>query len=118
MSDIPPTEQPIPPVAIVVPVPTTDSPVAKDVASDLANEARDLSPGLPPPGTDWTKFTESSGFRVAVGMTVVAVNAMFVRPWMTAKFGETNAMLVEMAEWAWLAAFGIQRTDTASLRAK
>lgn len=70
-----------------------------------------------PPGTSATRFVESSGFKVAVGATVVLVNTI-VRPYIVAKFGDAVALAFEVAEMSWLAAFGIQTTDKTSLRWK
>lgn len=71
----------------------------------------------PPPGTDRTKFWESGAAKSAIVATVVLVNAI-LRPIAVKHLGDANAVLAEVAVWAWLAAVGIQRTDTSSLRWK
>lgn len=103
----------------VSPIPLAPSPVAVDLAADAAGETRPPAepPPLPPPGTDRTKFWESGAAKSAVVATVVLVNAI-LRPHLVRWLGDANAVLAEVAVWAWLAAVGIQRTDSNALRWK
>lgn len=73
---------------------------------------------LPPPGTETPTFFQNHAVKTAIVMTVVFVNAAFLRPWFTAHLGDGNAILAEGLEWAWLAAVGLERTDTSALRWK
>lgn len=98
---------------------TPPSPVVADAAADKAGEARDLSPALPPPGTRLTTFFESSGAKVAIVATI-GIALMFAHAYILNQPVSRDALVVAIdgAVFSWLAAFGISKTDTASLRWK
>mgnify|MGYP001600188699 FL=1 len=80
-------------------------------------------PSTPPEGTAYTKFLQSSGAKTAIVLTVVVFNMIwrpFVIVWGNTVLGdgkgEMLALGIEGAEMAWLAALGIQRSDSGSLR--
>lgn len=109
MPEVPPEEQPVPPVK---------STVEKDIASDAAGEARDDTPTPPPPGTRVTGYFESSGFKAAVAAWA-AVGFMVARAAIlqTPVSREALAALSEVAGWTTLASWGIQKASD-SLRYK
>lgn len=82
----------------------------------------DPAPTPLPPNTTPTRFWESSGAKVAVALTVALllrlVDPQVVRLAATLTGGDGAGfdILFDGAVWGWLAAFGIQRTDTSSLR--
>lgn len=78
-----------------------------------------------PKDTDRTKFYESGAFKAAVVASVVVFNLLwrpFVTVWGEAHLGAGQGPVLaaglEFAEWCWLAAVGIQKTDTNALRWK
>lgn len=109
----PPTEPLAPPIAAASP-----SPAVADARADEAGEPRPTDPPPTPPGTIVTPFWRAHGTGSAIVATVVVLNTLFLRPFVTARFGDAGWMAVEVCEFAWLYAFGISRTDTGSLRLK
>lgn len=111
MTDIPPTEAPVPPVG----APPTPNPWPPPGVYSIQTDYVEPAP-LTPPGTVVTGFWGRSGTVLALVATVAFVNGFFVRPWITSRFGEAAAVAFDGLEWAWLAAFGIQRVGPPSLR--
>lgn len=94
--------------------------MADPIEMQLKVGVQEVPPGGTTPlplGTARTRFWESSGAKIAIVSTVVLLNSI-ARPYIVERFGEAIAVLAEACEWAWLAAFGIQRTDSDSLRWK
>ncbi len=86
--------------------------VAKDVASDAAGEARDLTPSPPPPGTTVSTFWQSAGTFSALAATLALL--LYVgRAYVTRAIGDGGEAMFEIAAWAWAAAFGIHKADPA-----
>lgn len=73
----------------------------------------------PPPDTTRTKFLESSGFKVAV-VNTVSLLLIFVHARVQGLPISPDAlnMGIDLMVFSWLAAFGIYKTDTSSLRWK
>lgn len=109
----------LPPIPAVVPVtaPVVDSTVAKDIMSDAKNEPRSSEPTPPPPGTEKTKFWQNAATKGALVASVTLFNSWW-RPLVTATMGAEFAIGLEFVEWAWLAAFGIQKMDVNAIRWK
>ncbi len=116
MTDEPAPAVPAPLVPPIEAAPTTTA--VADARADEKGEARSEAPPLTPPGTTETTFWQSHATGAAIVATVVVLNTLFLRPFVTAGFGDAGWMAVEVCEFAWLYAFGISRTDTGSLRLK